>query len=258
MTNAADAAKQKSDAQSGLQAIKDHERTLKAARDEYQAAVLKVKELKDEVNPYEATIASIRAQAEAIAEEIKKSNRDKDALFKEMEAISDAAKVFSPAGVRAYILDTVTPFLNDRTAHYLSILSDGNLTAQWSTLNKLKSGEIREKFAITVSSVTGGETFNLISGGEKRKVRLACSMALQDLVASRASKPFDLYIADEIDDAVDASGLERLMSILESKARERGTVLVISHNSLNDWIRESVKVVKSGGFAKIEGDSLEP
>ena len=52
-------------------------------------------------------------------------------------------------------------------------------------------------------------------------------------------------MADEVDDAVDKSGLERLMVILEEKARERGTVLVISHNSLTDWIRDSLTMVKS-------------
>lgn len=57
--------------------------------------------------------------------------------------------------------------------------------------------------------------------GEKRKVRIACSLALQDLVSNRASKNIDLFIGDEIDDALDTAGLERLMGILESKARER-------------------------------------
>lgn len=249
---------EKTKAEAAIKAISDYEKQVANKRTEYQNAVLEVKRTKDETNPHTSGIAKIDAQITVIDAEIIEANRDKAVFFKEIIALEDAAKVFSPAGVRAHILDTVTPFLNDRTAHYLSILSDGNLSAQWSTLNKLKSGEIREKFAIVVSSLTGGETFNLISGGEKRKVRLACSMALQDLVASRASKPFNLYIADEIDDAVDASGLERLMGILEAKARERGTVLVISHNSLSDWIRDSVKVVKSGGFATLEGGALAP
>ncbi|TOJ96769.1 chromosome segregation protein SMC, partial [Vibrio parahaemolyticus] len=70
---------------------------------------------------------------------------------------------------------------------------------------------------------------------EKRKVRLATALALQDLVSSRASKPIELWIGDEIDDAVDVSGLERLMTVLEEKAKEKGTVLIVSHNQLSDW-----------------------
>jgi DNA repair exonuclease SbcCD ATPase subunit len=154
-------------------------------------------------------------------------------------------KVFGPAGVRAQILDTVTPFLNDRTADYLSILSDGEITATWTTLTKSASGDLKEKFSIDVTHAKGGDSFAELSGGEKRKVRLATALALQDLVASRATQPIDLFIGDEIDDALDPAGLERLMTILERKARERGTVLVISHSDLRDWIDNVTIVTKS-------------
>jgi DNA repair exonuclease SbcCD ATPase subunit len=75
-------------------------------------------------------------------------------------------------------------------------------------------------------------------------VRLACALALQDLVATRAAKAIDLWIGDEIDDALDSAGLERLMGVLEEKARDRGTVLVISHNDIKDFCRRSFVVTK--------------
>lgn len=81
-------------------------------------------------------------------------------------------------------------------------------------------------------------------------------MALQDLVASRANKPIELFVADEIDHALDASGLERLMAILEEKARTKGTVLTISHNSLSDWIRQVVTIKKEGGYSRMVGEAL--
>lgn len=162
-------------------------------------------------------------------------------------------EVFSPAGIRAQILDTVTPFLNDRTARYLGILSDGNISASWSTLTKTAKGEIRERFAIEVSSSTGGKSYRSLSGGEKRKVRLSTALALQDLVSSRAAKPIELWIGDEIDDAVDGAGLERLMTVLEEKAKEKGTVLIISHNELSDWCRQQATVIKKEGASTVEG-----
>lgn len=173
------------------------------------------------------------------------------------EIAEAVVKVFGPAGVRAQILDTVTPFLNDRTADYLSTLSDGNITAVWSTLSRTAKGELREKFNIDVENTKGAKSFKGLSGGEKRKVRLATMMALQDLVASRATKPLNLWIGDEVDDALDESGLERLMTILETKAREKGTVLVISHNSLRDWVDNVTVVRKSSGISTVEGALLE-
>lgn len=211
---------------------------------------------KSEANPHVATLARLSERLASL-ETTRTAMEEK--RLESLSALSLAAavvRVFSPSGVRAHILDTVTPFLNERTNHYLSTLTDGNISAVWSTLTKLKSGEYAEKFSIDVESVTGAESFGGLSGGEKRKVRLACSMALQDLVASRASKPISLFIADEIDHALDESGLERLMSILEEKASTRGTVLAISHNSLSDWIRQSVTVVKKGGRSTLVGEAL--
>jgi DNA repair exonuclease SbcCD ATPase subunit len=132
---------------------------------------------------------------------------------------------------------------------YLGTLSDGNILATWQTLTRNGKGELKEKFTIDVTSITGGLDFKSLSGGEKRKVRLATAMALADLVSSRATKPIDLLIADEVDDAVDSSGLERLMVVLEQKAQERGTLFVISHNDLASYIRQTLTIRKSNGLA---------
>lgn len=212
--------------------------------------------LKVEVNPHAASLELVSKHIEdAIASE-KLAWTSLEHLNSALTAAQGVVKVFGPAGVRAQILDTVTPFLNDRTSDYLSALSDGEITATWTTLTKSASGELKEKFSIDVTHAKGGESFAAISGGEKRKVRLACALALQDLVASRASQPIDLWIGDEIDDALDAAGLERLMSILDKKARERGTVLVISHSDLKDWCDEVTTVKKEGLWTSTVEGSL--
>lgn len=172
---------------------------------------------------------------------------------KQVQLKKDVSDVFGPAGVRAHILDTVTPFLNERTSEYLSALSDGNISAVWSTLTTTAKGELREKFNIEVSNDKGAGRFKGLSGGEKRKVRLATSLALQDLVATRATKAIQFWCGDEIDEAMDAAGLERLMTLLEVKAKERGTVLVISHNELTDWCDQTVTVTKQAGYSTVQG-----
>ena len=224
---------------------------------ERTAEVARIKELAamrlKEPNPYEAQVASAKTRLEAHETEALMLEAERRAKEDELLLHEDVAKVFSPAGVRAHILDTITPFLNDRTAEILGALSDGNLKAVWSTLKRTAKGELKEKFNIDVINETGADSFAGCSGGEKRKVRLATALALQDAVASRATKPINLFIGDEIDHALDESGLERLMSILTAKARERGTVLVISHNALSDWIPDVVTVIKKGGFSTLSG-----
>lgn len=200
-----------------------------------------------EINPF---LAVIKRHEESLA--ANKSNygvlKTELKNIQEQALLLDKARlVYSPAGVRSHILTSVTPFLNAQTAEYLNTLSDGNIVAEWSTMESTKKGEWRDKFNISVRKIGASKTFQTLSGGEKRKVRIACSLALQDLVASRASKNIELFIGDKIDDALDTAGLERLMGILEAKARERGTVMIISHKEMKSWFRETITVeVKEG------------
>lgn len=206
-----------------------------------------VNRITKETNPFlavikrhEESLAANKSNYGVLKTELK--NIQEQALL-----LDNARQVYSPAGVRSHILTSVTPFLNIRTAEYLNTLSDGNIIAEWSTMEATKKGEYRDKFNICVSKTGSSKSFQTLSGGEKRKVRIACSLALQDLVASRASKSIELFIGDEIDDALDTAGLERLMGILEAKARERGTVMIISHKEMKSWFRETITVeVKEG------------
>lgn len=235
--------------------LSEYQTLMQQARDakrDIKADIEKMEEVKGAENPHTGAAESIKARIDTERENIQSCNDDMEDAKKKLAIAEGVVQVYSNTGVRAHILDTVTPFLNERTALYLGQLSDGNIEAIWNTLSTTAKGELREKFNIDVTSKTGGKSYKGLSGGEKRKVRLATNMALQDLVASRASKPLDLYIGDEIDHALDVSGLERLMALLEEKAKSQGTVLVISHNELSDWIRESITVVKDGGYTTIQ------
>lgn len=205
------------------------------------------KRIMTELNPYSETAVKLRDQITRVDHALNDLVVKLKAARNDLEVAETVAKIFSPAGVRAYILDEITPFLNQQTAKYLATMSDGNIQATWTTLVKNAKGEFKEKFSIEVEKVNGAKLFAGLSGGEKRKVRIAAALALQDLVATRASKPIELFIADEIDDALDEAGLERLMQILEDKASERGSIFIISHNNLKDWISSVVTVENKGG-----------
>jgi DNA repair exonuclease SbcCD ATPase subunit len=214
---------------------------------------LKEEHERERKNPLKEEVALMEERLAAQKLELAALNDELAGYDERIEILKNVVGVFGRKGVRAHVLETVTPYLNERTAYYLGTLSDGTIVANWSTLAIKSDGELAEKFNILVSKEDGAKEYFGLSGGERRKVRLATSMALQDLVASRASKPINLFIADEIDDALDVSGLERLMGILEEKGRERGTLVLISHNDIGDWVRNVSKVTKSGYYSEISG-----
>lgn len=219
---------------------------------EIAAATQRCADIFAEKNPHEHLVAGCIRRLNDARERRETAKALLEDAITARDIASDVVKVFGTKGVRAHILDQVTPFLNDRTAAYLDTLSDGTLKAIWTTQVPDSKGGLKEHFSIQVKH-PAGEGFMGLSGGEKRKIRIACALALQDLVAGRATKPFKLFVADEIDDALDEAGLERLMTVLNEKAKERGTVLVISHNDLSDWISEVWTVTNDAGKASLEG-----
>ena len=230
--------------------LKDLTGKLEALKESYN-------ELIKSSNPYSARWAQLGIEYHQAMSHVADSAKAVEEATKALAEHHVAQEVLGPKGVRAHMLDEVTPYLNTRTAEYLTTLSDGDIIAEWSTLTANAKGELRERFAIDVQiiegkKVPGGGTFVDLSGGEKRKVRIACALALQDLGASRATKPIELWTADEIDTALDAAGLERLMMVLQEKAQERGTVLVISHQSLRDWIPQVWTVTKENGESTLQ------
>lgn len=252
MTDISKATQAQSALKDEIHAYETQKAALVSDKDKLEQSKNRREELANAPNPHQSLVTKCFDQvqkSEALLAE-KESEMEKATAAEEIARY--AAEVYSPVGVRAHILDTVTPFLNQRTAHYLSTLSDGNLSAVWNTLSRTAKGELRERFKIEVSSLKGGKSFKSLSGGEKRKVRLATNLALQDLVSSRAAKPLSIYVGDEIDHALDKSGLERLMQLLEQRAKSQGTVLVISHNELSDWIREQIIVRKKNGISTID------
>lgn len=237
--------------------LKTAQDALKSAKVELDRRHALLASEKSATNPLGAIVTRCQEQLAAAETKAVESKLALTALQNKSEVAAAVVKVFGPAGVRAQILDTVTPYLNARTSDYLSVLSDGAITAIWTTLTKDSKGDLKEKFSIDVTHAHGADSFMGLSGGEKRKVRLATALGLQDLVASRAVQPIDLWIGDEVDDALDPAGLERLMTLLERKARERGTVLVISHNELTDWCDQVTTVTKKDGLSVIDGALAE-
>lgn len=183
--------------------------------------------------------------------QLEKFNKSKVEVQNKMDDLTKVKMALSRKGFRGELLDQITPYLNARTQYYLSTLTDGNITAEWGTVTQNSSGNYVENFHIAIKHTSGIDKLGNLSGGEKRKVRLATALALQDLVASRAVKPIKLFIADEVDDAIDAAGLELLMGLLEEKAKQVGTVLVISHNDLSDWCTNTIQVVKKDGVSTV-------
>lgn len=211
-----------------------------------------IKDLKKKINPhleYEKraldSISELKSEIEKIDEEL---IRKKEELYP-LEFWSGG---FSGRGISSYIFDTVMDFMTERSNYYLNILSDGDISVEFSTQRELKSSKGEYRDEIDISWTIEGVLKRAPSGGQLRKIEIATDLALMELAESHEGNNIDLFIADEILDGLDSEGTNRVVLLLEELRKKRGTIFVISHQpNLGEIFENSITVVKKKGISKI-------
>lgn len=221
-----------------------------------------VSELQDElahldgVNPYDEILNKYKAELKTAQDEIQDFQKSISDLSEEKSCLEFWQKAYSNQGIKSFILDDITPFLNRRVNKYLSKLSSGHIEVKFNTQTTLKTGETREKFSIEINNQDGGQEYSANSGGERKRIDLAINLALQDLVASRSNKRINIAIWDEVFDALDQTGIEKVIELLQELSSEKSTILVVSHNQhLQSYFTNTITVVKENGFSTLLEDS---
>lgn len=215
-----------------------------------------LKELQQSENPHEKAIQKFQSEAEDIQSELDTLTEELQQLEAEIPRLQFWEKGFSNQGIKSFILDDVTPFLNRQLNKYLAQLTSGQIEAEFSTQTQLKSGEYREKFTLSINNTDGGDQYQANSAGERKRIDLAVSLALQDLVASRASKQIDIALFDEIFDSLDENGIDGVINLLYELTETKSTILVISHNEyLKSYFTNILTIAKKGGISYEQSNS---
>lgn len=217
---------------------------------------------------YQVTLAQKKQAVSPYLDLIKKEHEARNAFEKGRKGLmADSAKreesleylrfvevAFGYSGLPSFLLDAVTPFLNERAAHYSSIVCDGDLRIEFCTTTRGKRGAVKDKFQIAVSHAYGGDKYRSVSGGEKRRADLCIAQAMQDLVSSFGSNPLAIRVYDEPFSAgLDPEGIEGVINLLDEISVNGQTTLVVSHIGEVKNLCKSVVLVRKGvdGVSKI-------
>jgi len=181
---------------------------------------------------------------------IKKCDSNRKTKAAEIDYVQFWVDGFSRKGIRSFMLDKVVPFINERLNHYLTILTDGGITARFSTVKQLSSGEYREDFNLEIVNKKAADTYEGNSGGEKRRVDLAVALAFNDFISSRSGKRFNILLLDEVFEGVDAEGLYYVIKVLEDLARRKSSVFVITHrDELKSYFSDEIFMRREHGLS---------
>lgn len=227
--------------------------------DRIKSTLSDLESCEDAKNPYDDIINEYNKDKEIASKEITEFEESIQDKIDEKQCLQFWQQAYSNQGIKSLILDDITPFLNRRVNKYLGKLTSGHIEVKFSTQTTLKSGEVREKFSIDILNQDGGSEYIANSGGEKKRIDLCINLALQDLVASRSTKRINIAIWDEVFDALDEVGIEKVIELLQELSEEKSTILVVSHNPhLQSYFSNVITVRKKDGYSTLlDGEIIE-
>tara|TARA_R110002110_G_scaffold7243_6_gene36819 strand:- start:10395 stop:12329 length:1935 start_codon:yes stop_codon:yes gene_type:complete len=195
-------------------------------------------------------LEELKQELKVCTKEIKDCGSKIKSKSEEIDYVQFWVDGFSRKGIRSYMLDKVVPFINERLNHYLTILTDGGITARFNTVKQLSSGEYRDDFNLEILNKKASETYEGNSGGERRRVDLAVALAFNDFISARSGKRLNILLLDEVFEGIDAEGLYYVIKVLEDLARRKSSVFVITHrDELKSYFNDEIIVQRKDGLS---------
>lgn len=227
-------------------------------------AEAKIESCKYEVEKLKAGIEPMIKGVEEDRARIKSVVKDKQTELEEVQLllaqIQEEKKYlnfwvtgFGNQGIKSLLMDEIIPELNSRANYYIGALSDEQIKVQFMTQVELKSSkEVRDKFDLRVMKDGIVAEYNSLSGGERRRVDVGTLLALQSLLFDRVAGKCSIVVLDEIFEAMDSSGIEKVVPLLEEASKDKA-IYVISHQSeLAPYFRNILTVRKENGISSLE------
>lgn len=212
-----------------------------------------IRKEKEIENPYIEQMNMAEAKLRTCEKNILTIEEGRNKKNEELSYYEFWAKGFSNKGLPSYILDSVMPYITERTNHYLGVLTDNDISMEFSTQRELKSakGEMRDEIDLRWR-IEGNDMYPP-SGGQLKKMEIASDLALMDLVASNEGGNLDIIMMDEVLDGLDAEGCFRVLLLLQKLRARRGSIFVISHESkMAEAFEKGLYAVKDDGIAVLE------
>lgn len=208
---------------------------------------------------YDSNILELENKIKTVQSQVATLQDKRKVVVSTITHLDEALKAFSDKGIKSHVLDLVTPEMNIRANNYLSYLTGGTITAEFSTQTKKANGDLSDKFDIKVTNNGEETTYNSLSSGEQRRVDISISLTLQDILMSRSNTSSNLLIYDELFESLDAVGSESVVELLKTRLDTADTILVVTHNeNLKPLFNSSIVAVKeTDGITHIENGVLK-
>lgn len=159
---------------------------------------------------------------------------------------------FSTAGLKSYILDSVTALLDTKANDCLSKLSS-SLLVKFVTQDTLKSGDVRDKFDVNIYNNGNKTQFYKLSSGQRARVSFAVNFALKVLAEYYHNIKINFTFIDEALDNLDSVGIQQVIHSLREQLNKYTSIFVVSHNDeLKSLFDKTLLLLYENGVSRLD------
>jgi exonuclease SbcC len=212
-------------------------KTLVVERDKLIETLGGKKQALENVKASKATLKELEIQLKTLAEEL--------AYEKFLE------EMFGADGIKALIINSVTPRLTDLANQYLTATTDKPISVEFVTSYEGKSKTI-EDFKILVTRGLKTSDVRSFSGGEKKKIEFAVRFAISDIIREKSGCNAEFLFLDEPFDGLDPRSIDLATQLLRSLGEQFPTIFAMCHIPYaKDQFDREILVRNIGGASRI-------
>lgn len=246
--------------QSVLDAITSLKKKIKDCMAEYDAAQVRLSELRSFYREKDAEKKSLirtleqqkdlKSKIDHLKSELNDLNLHLDQRSKDIERLEAASSVMSPTGAPAYVMDSVIQAINDKIQEIIQLIWP-NSSYELLSFKENKSGTITSKMSDSLIIDGANRAVGSLSGGERRCLSLCIDFAIAEVVSRYTGADLNPLILDEPFDHLDASNRTRVVDFLKEMALKRCIVVIDHASEAKALFDRAVTVTKRNGISTV-------
>lgn len=229
------------------------ERELAAHKADLESTKRQLAELKAEANPYTAQREREEQRAEELSNELGVVQTNITQLTEQIGAVQYWVKGFKE--IRLMLIQESLAQLTLECNEVLFQMGLQDWSIAFDVERENKSGTINKNFTVMVQSPAMKDPvpWEVWSGGESQRLRLAVSMGFANLVSSRLGIQPNCEFWDEPSTWMSESGIQDLLVVLAERAqRHQKVILLADHRALDfGGFAGTINIIKDGQGSRI-------
>lgn len=219
--------------------------TLSETRIKLSSQIEKRKKAEEVLQNSESILASVKNDLVEAEKEFKDSQKEIAKIRENRENLLKLKTLLGDKELRNQIANQYLDLVNHYLLKYISTMTNNELWA------KFKFNENQLDCVITHKR-KGSIPYYRWSGGEKKRIDFCLFLAFNRVNHYLFKNPLNLLLLDEVDDALDDKGVEKVIQVLNEETKNIGLILYTSHRpNIEEYFKQQITLIKKAGVTSL-------